>query len=126
MIDPAGIGADDALRRVTAVDLDAIKADLADAARTWAAQDGEIVIGEQAEILGLIETASALVAEVEGVRDSIVILNASLSGARDELWEKRDDPYFLGKHDGVSAALARLKRIVPLTTSDSSSTGSRS
>lgn len=56
--------------------------------------------------------------EHDGVRDSIVILNAWLSGVEAELWEKRDEPYFLGKHDGVQAVLARLKRIVPPEVSE--------
>lgn len=50
--------------------------------------------------------------QVQELRDGAVVLRAFLSGVEAELWEKRSDPYFLGKHDGVRAALHRLERVM--------------
>lgn len=59
--------------------------------------------------------------ELRDKRDGLTINIAWLSGIEAELWEKRDDPYFLGKHDGVNSALHRLKQLRESASKDGES-----
>lgn len=56
----------------------------------------------RAETIDVLSRAARTLAHI---RDTKVWV----AGLESELWNKRADPYFLGKHDGVNSVLHRLK-----------------
>lgn len=113
-----------------ALDLAAIKADLAEVASVWAVLHNQTAMGEQSEILALVETGSSLVAEVE--RQALLLAEIRAMhhekhgtythvdpGTGDHLG---DEPYVICDYDKTPWP-CRTQLVLDGKSSDSSSTG---